>query len=136
MAMKAKRATGKSSNRYFAIVKSWVRTYDEELRIGAAAAAVAFFFTHGLPLWNDDYSQWLDPANGGFFQLVWRFLIPFTWEPQTWGFSDRPGQILIYKTLSLVFGTWGPGFYFVKSRCLVLYFLLRLIQIYYFQNRL
>ncbi len=93
----------------------WLAAHREPVRVGLAAAAVAFFFTHGLPLWNDDYSQWLEQANRGFLNLLGRLLLPTTIEPQTWGYSDRPVQVLLYKILHLVFGTWGTGFFFVKS---------------------
>lgn len=96
-------------------LKGWAQDHQEEIRVGAVAAAVTFFFSHGLPLWDDDYSQWLTQANQGFFSNLIRFLSPFTTEPQTWGYSDRPGQVLIYQILHLLFGYWGTGFFFVKS---------------------
>ncbi len=96
-------------------VRSWAETYRDEIKVGLAAAAIAFFFSLGLPLWDDDYSQWLAQANAGIFELIKRLLLPYTSEPQAWGFSDRPMQVLIYRVLNLVFGTWGAGFFFVKS---------------------
>jgi hypothetical protein len=85
------------------------------LPVMIAGAAVAFFFTQGLPLWNDDYSQWIAQANGSFLTLIARILLPITWEPLTWGYSDRPIEILSYKILHGIFGTWGTGYFFVKS---------------------
>ena len=96
-------------------LKTFKKKYPEELRVGLLATVVAFFFTHGLPLWNEDYSQWLAQANGSFFDLVLRIVLPITWSPETWGYSDRPVQALIYKIFHLVFGYWGTGFYLMKS---------------------
>jgi tetratricopeptide (TPR) repeat protein len=90
---------------------------NEEMRVGLAAAALAFFFTHGLPLWNDDYYQWLAQAHaeGAWGDLFKRLLLPLTAEPQTWGYSDRPVLVLLYKFLAKIFGFHGTGFYLVKS---------------------
>ena len=95
--------------------KSWVHKHREELRVGGVAAAVVFFFTHGLPLWNDDYGKWLAQADASFISLVTRLILPITTDLQNWGFKDRPGEVLIYKFLYTIFGDWGTGFYFVKS---------------------
>lgn len=92
----------------------WAGTHREEIRVGLAAAAAMFLFAHGLPLWDDDYGQWLAQAQGGFFELLKRLILPVTSEPATWGYSDRPMQVLIYRILSLFFGTWGTGYFFVK----------------------
>jgi len=113
-------------------LKTFKKKYPEELRVGLLATVVAFFFTHGLPLWNEDYSQWLAQANGSFFDLVLRIVLPITWSPETWGYSDRPVQALIYKIFHLVFGYWGTGFYLMKSIafgafCGVIYRWLRVI---------
>ena len=96
-------------------MKSFAKNYQEEIKVGAVAAAVAFFFTHGLPLWNEDYSIYMAQANGSFFELIARLLLPFSIEPQTWGYSDHPVQVLLYKVFSVIFGTWGTGFFFMKS---------------------
>lgn len=85
------------------------------LPVFLAGAAVAFLFTQGLPLWHDDYSQWIAQANGSFLALLARILLPITWEPSTWGYSDRPIEILLYKILHGIFGNWGTGYFFVKS---------------------
>lgn len=89
--------------------------YRVELKVAGTFALLAFFFSHGLPLWDDDYGLWLAQANRGMFEVLLRLLSPFTSEPMSWGYSDRPAQVLIYKVLSLVFGTWGTGYFLVKS---------------------
>ena len=80
-----------------------------------AGAAVAFFFTQGLPLWNDDYTQWIAQAQGSLVTLIARILLPITWAPESWGDSDRPVEVLVYKILHGVFGHWGTGYFFIKS---------------------
>ncbi|MCM2278788.1 MAG: tetratricopeptide repeat protein [Oligoflexia bacterium] len=89
--------------------------FREEIRVGAAVGAVAFFFSHGLPLWDDDYGVWLAQAESGLLPLLLRILSPLTSDPLAWGYSDRPVQVLLYKLLHLVFGTWGSGYFLVKS---------------------
>jgi tetratricopeptide (TPR) repeat protein len=91
-----------------------------EIRMALVILGVAFFFTHGLPLWDDDYGKWLKQANDGFFSVVFRLISPFTNEPATWGYSDQPGQVFLYKFLNLIFGTWGTGYFFIKSAVLAL----------------
>jgi len=88
---------------------------NELIKVGLAGAAVAFFFTQGLPLWNDDYGQWLTQANASWLTILGRIISPLTSEPQTWGYSDRPGQVLLYKIFSTIFGTDGTGFFLIKS---------------------
>ncbi|MCM2321751.1 MAG: hypothetical protein NDJ90_00645, partial [Oligoflexia bacterium] len=92
-----------------------MRNYREEIRVGLAIAAVAFFFSHGLPLWDDDYGIWLAQAGAGFFEVLLRILSPLTSEPHGWGYSDRPVQVLLYQLLHGIFGYWGTGYFFVKS---------------------
>lgn len=111
----AKSAVKSRHQGFVEILKSFAEDHPEEIRVGLVAAAIVFFFTQGLPLWDDDYSQWLTQANGGFFNLIFRLISPFTSDPATWGYSDRPVQVLIYKILHLIFGYWGTGFFFVKS---------------------
>ncbi len=89
-----------------------------EIRVAVFIAAIAFFFSHGLPLWDDDYGKWLKQADEGLFNIIFRLLSPITSEPLTWGYSDRPGQVFIYKILNLFLGTWGTGYFFVKSSVL------------------
>lgn len=92
-----------------------LQEYSTELKVGSAFALLAFFFSHGLPLWDDDYGVWLAQANGSFVDLLLRILSPFTSDPASWGYSDRPVQVLIYKVVSVAFGTWGTGYFLVKS---------------------
>jgi tetratricopeptide (TPR) repeat protein len=91
-----------------------------EIRMALLVLGVAFFFTHGLPLWDDDYGKWLKQANDGFFSIMIRLISPFTSEPTTWGYSDRPGQVFIFKFLNLFFGYWGTGFFLIKSAALAM----------------
>jgi tetratricopeptide (TPR) repeat protein len=111
----ARKALGTSSVALTERFSTWTQAHREEIKIGAIGAAVAFFFTHGLPLWDDDYSQWLTQAHAGIFGIIKRILLPVTSEPQTWGYSDRPVQVLFYWVLSHVLGTWGTGWFLVKS---------------------
>lgn len=93
----------------------WTQKYRGEIRAGILAFGFAFFMSHGLPLWDDDYAQWLAQAQVDFLSLLGRVLSPVSSEPMAWGYSDRPVQVLIYRVLSAVFGPWGPGYFFVKS---------------------
>ena len=93
----------------------WYHSHRNEVRAGAFAFGFAFFLSHGLPLWDDDYAQWLAQAQVSFFDLLGRFLLPVTSEPNSWGYSDRPLQVLIYRILHTFFGYWGTGYFFVKS---------------------
>lgn len=119
----AKKATSLKSTPavpgFFKDMKSFLvnlpKDHPEELRIAAIAAGIAFFFTHGLPLWDQDYARWLVEADQGILKLLGRILLPITSDPAGWGYSDRPMQALLYKIYSMVFGTWGTGYFLMKS---------------------
>ena len=123
-----------SGDNLFEVAKDWIHHNPEVTRIGLIGAAIAIFFTHGLPLFDADYGKWLQEANGSFRDLLMRILLPFSSEPQTWGFSDHPIQALIYKILYLIFGTTGFFYFLVKSAifgglCGVLYHWMRRLEI-------
>jgi tetratricopeptide (TPR) repeat protein len=113
-AVKSTSSNGSVSARF----KDFWNEHPEEIKVAFAAAAVAIFFTHGLPLWHDDYGHWLNQAQNGFGSALARLILPYTHEPQSWGYTDRPLQVVLYKILS-VFGTsgaWGgTAFFLVKS---------------------
>lgn|GEM_PF-5515617 len=87
----------------------------ETFFVGVIAFVFACALTQGLPLWDDDYHQWLKQAGSGFFSLLGQILLPFTNQPETWGYSDRPLLVMVYKVLHGVMGFWGTGFFFFKS---------------------
>ena len=96
-------------------IARFVAVYKDETRVAFAAAALAFFFSHGLYLWDTDYSQWLAQAGSGLPEILLRVFSPLTSDPDTWGFSDRPLYVLICWLLHAFFGSWATGWFFVKS---------------------
>ncbi len=55
----------------------------------AAARLHGWFFTQGLPLWDDDFN-WLTGRSAG--EILWRWISPVSTQPEHWGFNERPGR--------------------------------------------
>ncbi len=77
---------------------------------------LAFIFTQGLPLWDDDFTSWFwkikDRSIPG---LLWDWISPVSSQPQYWGFNERALQALAYKVGHLVSGYEGWSYFLYKS---------------------
>lgn len=87
----------------------------EQFKVGVAAAGVAILFTHGLPLWNEDYNLWLGQVQSGLGSVFTSLLLPYSAGAQAGVHLQRPLQALLYWVQSLAFGGWGTAYFLVKS---------------------
>ncbi len=76
----------------------------------------AWFFTLGIPLWDDDFTSWSRKVDGqSIFRFLWEWISPISTQPEHWGFNERPVQSLIYKTFQMVSGYEAWSYFLFKS---------------------
>lgn len=73
----------------------------------------------GLPLWDDDYTSWLRPAmEKSFAAIMAEIVSPVSTQAHTWGFNERPCQLLYYKLCYSVSGYNSWFYWLLKSLAL------------------
>ncbi len=87
---------------------------DDRFVWGGLAFIFGLFITWGLPLWNEDYSQWQVLAGQGWLDLFFQTLSPVLKGPVAYGYSDRPLTVLLYKLSFSVFGEKALPLYVLK----------------------
>ncbi len=78
--------------------------------------AYAWFFSQGIPLWDDDFTSWFwKIKDRQITSIVWEWISPVSTQPEHWGFNERPLQALIYKLGYAVSGYESWSYFLFKN---------------------
>lgn len=84
--------------------------------LAPAVFAYAWFFSQGVPLWDDDFTSMLRKIKDGpLARYVWDWVNPIVAQPEAWGFHDRPIQRVIYKVFHSVSGYEAWSYFLFKN---------------------
>lgn len=102
----------RSTDRRLVDLLTWLRTTGPFLLLGFGAFAYAGTLLSGLRLFDNDY-DWINQARDtGWLALAGDILRPI---PESWGFQDRPVQVLVFKGLYGLFAQTAAGYYAFKA---------------------
>ncbi len=75
------------------------------------------YMSQGLVLWDDDYGLWQKQLQGlsWFDLMVNRLLSPLAYDDSSWGFTERPLQLLVARICFGIGGTHPLPFYIYRS---------------------
>jgi len=79
--------------------------------LGLAAFVYLGLLTQGERLFDNDY-DWIAAAQVGWLEILGRIGMPI---PESWGFQDRPVQVLCFKILHTTFGYSPAPYYAFKA---------------------
>ena len=81
-----------------------------------AVFVYAFFFSQGIPLWDDDFtSLFWKIKDTSVWKHVWDWLSPISSQTENWGFNERPAQRVIYKIFQSISGYESWSFFLFKD---------------------